>query len=65
MIDWRALSPELSGDILEGLIIGHGGPAPDDCGSTRTVAVDVTLIDSLDRRNTGRIKLPVIHDYGR
>lgn len=50
------------GDMIEGLIIGHGSLPPDDYGTTRTVGVDVTLIDSLDRSNTGRdIRLPVIH----
>lgn len=54
------------GDIIEGFIIGHGGLLLDDFGTTRAVAVDVTLVDSLDRINTVQgIKLPVVHGYGR
>ena len=54
------------GDMLKGCIIGHGGVLLDDFGTTRAVAIDVTLIDSLDRINTVQgIRLPVVHGYGR
>ena len=39
------------GDMLEGVLIGHGGALPREHGKSHHVAVYVTLIDSLRRRS--------------
>jgi hypothetical protein len=51
---------KFSGDMVEGVLIGHGGEVPKLYGTTRTVTAQVTLIDSLGRRSAETaIELPV------